>query len=72
MRSLFCGTCKKFKNIVSFERDNPVLLCGHIITESRNELLSQGIYSIIREKVYDIMREDKISYKDAVKKFWIN
>lgn len=44
----FCNICKKLEKIVEFQRDNPVLDCGHVkhptnleIDECRDELLSK-------------------------------
>jgi hypothetical protein len=30
----YCSLCKSFKKVASFDRDNPVLTCGHVIIPS--------------------------------------
>ena len=73
MRNTWCPFCKKHRGVVSYQKDDPVLTCGHVITyestKSRNEL-AEGVYSALRDIVYEIMQEDKVSFEQAERMFW--
>lgn len=70
---LTCHICHKKLKTVSFDRDDPVLTCGHIQRVSgqkdRDEI-REGLYVAMRDEVYAIMRSLKISYDEAVQAFW--
>jgi len=65
---LHCATCGKMNKVVQYERDDPILCCGHKLT--LHDDLSDDIFMILRGEVYRIMREYDLSYKHASHVFW--
>lgn len=73
MRTTTCPKCNKEKKVIRYERDDPVLSCGHILTiddQLVRDLGEDGMFEAIRDEVYSIMRKERISYRQAVKVFW--
>ena len=68
MRQLQCPVCQVRKEITHYDHDNPVLECGHKYTSFNEE--RDLVYCHLRDEVYDIMRENRVSYKEATYLFW--
>lgn len=73
MRTTTCPKCDKNVGVVHYVRDDPVLSCGHVLTlvdQLERDKTKDGVYEVIRDEVYDIMRNQGIPYRQAVKVFW--
>lgn len=73
MRTTTCPKCDKNAEVVHYVRDDPVLSCGHTLTlvdQLERDKTKDGVYEVIRDEVYGIMRNQGIPYRQAVKVFW--
>lgn len=65
----FCPHCDVITEVIGFDRDNPVLLCGHSLEVGMQaESLASLFDRATRDHAVKIMREDDISYKTAYQK----
>jgi hypothetical protein len=66
-----CPICNTEQEIIAFDRDDPVLLCGHTLTielqEKRDEFVN-ACMNALRDVTYSYMRKHKLSYVEANRK----
>lgn len=66
MKKIFCPICKEYHETTSFDRDDPVLKCGHKFTiEMQTNELCEMLVVGMRDHAIKLMREQDISYKAA-------
>ena len=72
MRKIFCTVCHKYKSINHYDRDNPVLFCGHVkeISDSDPVVEVDAVYKTIRDEIYRIMRDHNVTYEEAKDILW--
>jgi hypothetical protein len=72
MRRTFCPCCNKAQVIVDFNRDDPILACGHILTieqQLKRDEISEILTSAMTYSIYKLMRTNGLGYQDATKKY---
>jgi hypothetical protein len=70
MRRTQCPYCNKPQIVTGYNRDDPILACGHILTieqQLKRDEISEILTTAMTCSVYKLMRNNKLSYKDAVK-----
>ena len=69
MRKIRCPICGKREDIYAYDRDNPMLFCGH--TKKINiDSETDAVYCTIRDEIYRIMRDYNVSYEEAKEILW--
>ena len=63
-----CNTCDISCDTIGFDRDDPILACGHTITKIN--YMNDVIYTILRDEIYALMHKRNMSYTDAKNMFW--
>lgn len=71
MRTTWCPECQQEKDIVGYEQDDPIMLCGHkldiesqLTRDELRDYLDRGVKGLILLT----MQEQKVSYKEALKR----
>ena len=71
METTRCPICNTIQEVISFHKDDPVLLCGHTLTvelqDKRDEIVDI-LANAQRDMVYRYMRKYKLSYAEANRK----
>ena len=71
MRKIFCTVCHKYKSISHYDRDNPVLFCGHVKEILNDDLVEvDAVYKTIRDEIYRIMKDYNVTYEEAKEILW--
>jgi len=68
MRQTKCHHCNCNVNIIGFDRDDPILACGHKLTineQLERDEIKEGIKIIITAEAHDRAKLFNISYLEA-------
>lgn len=69
MRETFCPICNTPETVLRYEKDDPVLSCGHqLLVEMACESLSDVFDQATRDHAIKLMKEEKITFKQAYQK----
>jgi len=63
---IYCKHCDEIKETVGFEKDDPVLECGHICRPLTDEETNRIIEEEMSSAVEILMHEHGLSYEEAV------